>query len=278
MKEKLKTLVLAFSGVIVYSALLIVTQTFIDTPVYAVLVADIVAAILGGAYINTVLRGNMILDTPNKKFLIWSTAIVVFYCFVSMFTSNFILKNFYSQPALARFTSGITWKDGAALFLLSCFISVVMAPIVEEIVYRRLLYGTLSKWGHTRALLISSAVFAISHGTMVHLYAAFFAGILFCHIYAKTQKLRYSILAHGFFNLLTMFITMIPYPDFVNQAWWSVTLNSVFLMALIIYFDVDVSDKQKAERIEQTEEEKRRREETRRVVEEVMREYRDKGH
>ncbi len=278
MKEKLKTLVLAFSGVIVYSALLIVTQTFIDTPVYAILVADIVAAILGGAYINTVLKGDIILDTPNKKFLIWTLAVIVLYCFVSMFTSNFILKNFYSPSALARFTAASSGGGDTKGYIISCCISIFLAPVVEEMIYRRLLYGTLSQWGHTRALLISSAAFAISHGTMVHLYAALFAGILFCHIYAKSQKLRYPIAAHALFNALTMCITLIPYPDFVNQAWWSVTLNSIFFMAMIMYFDVDASDKQKAKRIEQTEEEKRRREETRRIVDEVMSEYHNNRH
>jgi hypothetical protein len=89
--------------------------------------------------------------------------------------------------------------------------SVVVAPIVEELLFRGLLYGTLRRWlAPAPAALLSAAVFAVAHGYGVVGFAAVFtSGVLWAVAYERTRSLLPSILAHAAGNLLATGIVLL---------------------------------------------------------------------
>ncbi len=94
-----------------------------------------------------------------------------------------------------------------ALTILTLFI----APLFEELIYRKLLMDRIGVYGERLAIIVSGLVFGAIHGTVEQLFYTTLCGFVFAFVYAKTGKLRYSVLMHFLFNffggVLPMFIS-----------------------------------------------------------------------
>lgn len=90
---------------------------------------------------------------------------------------------------------------GTAWWINLIFVAV-LAPILEEIFFRKLLCRHLLPLGEGYAILLSAAIFGLAHGNFFQFFYAFGLGLLFGLIYVKTGKIIYSILYHAAINLL----------------------------------------------------------------------------
>jgi membrane protease YdiL (CAAX protease family) len=80
------------------------------------------------------------------------------------------------------------------------FIAGMVAPIVEELAFRGLLYRAwFPAWGWIGAALASSLVFGLFHGTV---WPQFVAGIVYVIAMRRSGSLRTSIYAHALHNLV----------------------------------------------------------------------------
>jgi hypothetical protein len=81
--------------------------------------------------------------------------------------------------------------------------SVVLAPVVEELLFRGLLYGTLRlRLGPAPATILSAALFALAHGYgVVGFVSVFMSGVLWAVAYERTRSLWPGMLAHAANNL-----------------------------------------------------------------------------
>jgi membrane protease YdiL (CAAX protease family) len=102
------------------------------------------------------------------------------------------------------FSEDLLWQPRLA-FLVNAFNATVWAPIIEEMTFRGLLYGTLrTQLGVRPAALLSAAIFALPHG-----YAAagslsvLVSGILWAVAYERTRSLLPGLLAHSANNILS---------------------------------------------------------------------------
>lgn len=81
-------------------------------------------------------------------------------------------------------------------------VTVIMAPIVEELFFRKLIMDRLLGFGELPAILLSGLMFGLAHGNFTQFFYAAGLGILFGYIYAKTGKVSYTIACHMLFNFL----------------------------------------------------------------------------
>jgi membrane protease YdiL (CAAX protease family) len=81
--------------------------------------------------------------------------------------------------------------------------TVIVAPFVEEIIYRGILFPSLRPTvGRTLAILLSAVVFGIAHLSLVWLMVpTAVLGMLLALAFEKTRSLRAAILGHALFNL-----------------------------------------------------------------------------
>lgn len=111
------------------------------------------------------------------------------------------------EPALARrvgqeASAAIQWANALSVNSIVTFLILggIVAPIVEELVFRGLLYPAwASQWGWLRSALATSLVFAVIHPNM---FSQFFASLIYIGLLRRTGSLRASILAHSSFNIL----------------------------------------------------------------------------
>lgn len=77
----------------------------------------------------------------------------------------------------------------------------VIAPIVEELVFRGLFYGWLrARWGVVMGVMLSALGFALAHGIPMLIPALFLQGAIFAWIYERSGSLWPPIIMHGVFN------------------------------------------------------------------------------
>ena len=79
----------------------------------------------------------------------------------------------------------------------------IIGPILEEIVFRKILFGTLyKKFNFFIAAIISSLVFATIHFDFTHLLVYTAMGLVFAFLYVKTKRIIVPIAAHVAMNTL----------------------------------------------------------------------------
>ncbi|MBO4784581.1 MAG: CPBP family intramembrane metalloprotease, partial [Lachnospiraceae bacterium] len=96
----------------------------------------------------------------------------------------------------------LLYADDSWIYLIFGVITVgIVVPVLEELIFRRLVINATCKYGYGAAIMISAFTFGIYHGNFIQFFYAFGLGIMFAYIYCKTGKLRYTVLLHMGYNL-----------------------------------------------------------------------------
>lgn len=119
-------------------------------------------------------------------------------------------------------SSGI---DGSPMAWLT---AVMMAPVLEEIVFRGLIYTRL-KNGLPKvfAAILTSLVFGIAHGTIIWAIYTFIFSMVLIWVFEKFQSLAASIVLHMAYNLSGMALSLIPDNDAMI-----IVIGGLFLLSL----------------------------------------------
>ena len=137
--------------------------------------------------------------------LIWVVSFI-WTTLLSVLQEAGFIDAFPPQELITLFTQG---GDPIAITLLVIF-AVVLAPIVEETIFRGCIYRFLkSQTTLMPAQIISGVFFAIMHGNLMSLLPLVVVGLLLARVYEKSGNLLVPICFHGFFNgfsLLMLYI------------------------------------------------------------------------
>lgn len=96
----------------------------------------------------------------------------------------------------------ITNVIGELSFPLQIIIVMILAPIAEELVFRKMLIDRIYKHGELLAAITSGLMFGLFHGNFQQFCYAFGMGIFFSFIYMRTGKIIYTIAFHVLINTL----------------------------------------------------------------------------
>lgn len=79
---------------------------------------------------------------------------------------------------------------------------VVLAPIFEEYIFRKLIIDRTIHYGEGIAIVVSAFLFALFHGNLNQFAYAFVLGLFWGFLYAKTGSVKYTIWMHMCINFL----------------------------------------------------------------------------
>lgn len=89
---------------------------------------------------------------------------------------------------------------GSMHLWLEILCTVILAPIFEELLFRRAIIKRCVKYGEIPAIIFSAVAFGLFHGNLYQFFYAFGIGLVFGYVYARTGKIRYTILMHAIIN------------------------------------------------------------------------------
>lgn len=126
-------------------------------------------------------------------------------CFAMVFAGNWIgsLVNF----VIGALRGEPPVNQNAALAMASplwanLLFGGILAPVMEEVFYRKAVLDRLRVYGDLPALLMSSLVFGLIHGNFYQFFYAALSGFVLGYLYLRTGKLRYPVGVHMAVNLV----------------------------------------------------------------------------
>ncbi|MBE6553382.1 MAG: CPBP family intramembrane metalloprotease [Ruminococcaceae bacterium] len=78
----------------------------------------------------------------------------------------------------------------------------ILAPVLEEIFFRKLVIDRWRQFGELPAILLSGLLFGLIHGNVSQVFYAAMIGMVFGYIYLRTGRLRYTIALHMIINMI----------------------------------------------------------------------------
>ncbi|WP_424354263.1 lysostaphin resistance A-like protein [Methanobacterium sp. MBAC-LM] len=110
-------------------------------------------------------------------------------------------------PGTSTFYTANDSSIAPLLNFMEFFIGVIIAPIVEEFLFRGfLLHRFTIKWGIRTAVLASSFIFGILHADIL---GAFLFGLVMCILYLKTVTILVPIFCHMLNNCVAFGMEML---------------------------------------------------------------------
>jgi membrane protease YdiL (CAAX protease family) len=121
--------------------------------------------------------------------------------FVYMLLFNILLQTL-GQDIGMQDVAKVLAEDGTGISrCYMIFMAIGLAPVAEELFFRGLLLPTIArKWGLSRAILVTSILFAAVHPHLPALVPLFVVSIFLCVAYAYTNSIVVPIVMHMLFN------------------------------------------------------------------------------
>lgn len=102
-------------------------------------------------------------------------------------------------------------------FPLAIIVTSIIGPILEEIVFRKIIFGSLhNRYNFFISALISSVIFAAAHMEFQHILLYSAMGFTFAFLYVKTKSIFVPIFAHVSMNTLVVLVQSV-YKDDIER-------------------------------------------------------------
>jgi abortive infection protein len=163
----------------------------------------------------------------NNNLIILSTHTMCF-CILGMMFLTIISSIGIFKSLINEYNQKMQYNE---IFLI--LIAILVAPPVEEFIFRKLLFNFLRK--RTKYYnLIQAILFGLAHGNPLQFIYTFLLGILLGNIKDRTGKVKISILMHMVFNITGIFFPMILKSLAENPSISENTKGMVVLASIII--------------------------------------------
>lgn len=232
-KDVIKTYCLSILIIVFHIVLALSFHSTLGTDSFeSTLIADLVMlCFCGGQYATLKSRYKHEAFLKPKFVFSWTTffrilGVMIVFTYFALTAMTYITLRSQDQGVVVRNDAFSSHSP-----VLVTIFSVVIAPVVEEVIYRLFIYNytkRVSSW--LPAMLFTSFLFAIQHMTLAHTIVATAFGVALTLIYEFTgRKLIVTILCHMMFNSMTLILPMKII--FYNNT-FAVLVSFVFILAV----------------------------------------------
>lgn len=149
------------------------------------------------------------LDFKEVKHIFYSTAVIIFIAGIINFLWKMCLDLLSipytkEQPLLT-----LAKSCSAVEFLMLSALVILIVPVAEELLFRRILFAGLLRFGNKIAWLGTAGIFAAVHLYIAGLPGLFFIALGFQWLYCRHENLAASILSHGLLNSCTVLAVLL---------------------------------------------------------------------
>lgn len=182
-------------------------------------------------------------DSPKKginKMKPSEFIVFFFICTAAMYITNFLTQFITIFISIIKGGELVNPAAEAIMnqnYIISLIYAAVLAPLIEEIIFRKILLNKLRRFGDIPAILMTGLAFGLFHFNLMQFFYAAVLGFLFAYITIRTNTIRYSIILHMMINSVgTIFVPFVKdmnlFVMMMITAWvfTAVTIGVVFFI------------------------------------------------
>ena len=140
----------------------------------------------------------------------------------------FQLNNYF------RFTNKFEISNIPIIVQIIC--SGILGPILEELVFRGIVYNKLKKFNKSIiSIIFTSIIFALFHSDIINFIYAFFVSFVFIYMYEKYKNLNAPILMHISLNTTIILMLNLISKNLLIFNIYLLLVSVIILLILIIY-------------------------------------------
>lgn len=224
----------------VFIAVLSIFNIHIPIGNWYIVVSSLANYVVGGGISYLIIRSMPVTLSKNSEKVTAKTLFAGFLvCMSGLYIGNLmglalmkVVSVLQGRPMVNPVTEILNGLSGWAILL----VMVIMAPIFEEILFRKVLIDRVRVYGDKAAIIVSGFIFGLSHGNFYQFFYAFFIGIVLAYIYIHTGKLRYTILFHMAINFIGSILGLK-----VQEVMWLIPIYSIIMLmavaaGIVIFF------------------------------------------
>lgn len=186
---------------IVASVLYVLGLDLLSNPWFVWAVSSLPLYVVGVPIFLLLIRSVPTHAQPRSKLPASRFLMLLLMCFPVTYLGNVI------GTLLSAVLSGGTAQNGIETYLtdggpLALFTTIIVAPVVEESVFRKQLLDRCGCYGGKTAMVFSALAFGLFHMNFYQFFYAFGAGLILAYVYLRTRSLRYPVLIHMIINFL----------------------------------------------------------------------------
>ena len=136
---------------------------------------------------------------PEKRELTFGEMVMILIMGYGLWGVGAVLGNlpsFFGIEMISDYTEG---ASNTALLVYTLY-AVIGAPVLEELVFRKLLLDRTHGYGQVVAVFVTALLFGLIHGNPAQFPLAFMLGLLLGTVYVKTGHVVYTMLMHFLIN------------------------------------------------------------------------------
>ena len=108
--------------------------------------------------------------------------------------------NLLLSPGSVDLVANLATAAGPGVEMVVAF--AVLAPVFEELVFRKVMVDRVLPYGEWPAILFSGITFGLFHGNLTQFFYAALLGMVLAYVYIRTGNILYSIGLHACVNFL----------------------------------------------------------------------------
>lgn len=139
--------------------------------------------------------------TDGEKFSVRQLLTFIPICMCLMYAGNlvgtilsFVLSKGQAQNSLLNYAMDTN--------PLKIPVVVIFGPMIEELVFRKIIIDRTRVYGEKTAVIFSAFLFALFHQNLYQFFYAFALGLVFGYVYIRSSRLHYTIILHAIINFL----------------------------------------------------------------------------
>lgn len=149
--------------------------------------------------------------TEKKKMTVGSFLVTFMICYSAMQIGNIIgtvFTSFLSAILGHTVQNPISSTIQAMPVWLTFILVVIIAPIMEELLFRKMLIDRFRKYGDKIAIVMSALFFGLFHQNFSQFFYAAMLGLILGYVYCRTGNVKYTIGLHMIINFLGSIVPM----------------------------------------------------------------------
>jgi membrane protease YdiL (CAAX protease family) len=121
-------------------------------------------------------------------------------------TSAWVMTRIHVEPVAQQSVQTLETTVSVAARIYFGVIAILIAPVVEELLFRGILYPAIKHRGHPRlALWGTSIFFALTHNNLMTFVPLTVLALALTLVYERTDNLASSMITHSLFNAANFF-------------------------------------------------------------------------